>query len=323
MNYIILDLEWNQSPDGKEHENRKLPFEIVEIGAVKLDSELKEIDRYHSIIAPVVYKSLHHVTKEIIKFTMDELKKGKPFKEAATEFFKWCEDGGEYIFGIWGSMDLTELQRNCKYHNVEYNFPYPFVFYDIQKLYSKCYSDGKSRIALETAVTEQNMTKDIEFHSAYDDAVYTARIFQHMDFNKFKIYTSIDTYRIPTSRKDEIVMNYGEYTKYISRGFSNKDLLMRDGVVISTRCCECDKNLRKKVRWFATSQKKYYCLAFCEEHGYMKGTIKIRKNSDNKYYATKILKAASKEDTATIKQKQLNERIKRRKRRQKRSFDER
>ena len=120
------------------------------------------------------------------------------------------------------SMDLTELQRNCKFHNVEYNFPYPFIFYDIQKLYSKCYSDGKSRIALETAVTEQNMTKDIEFHSAYDDAVYTARIFQHMDFNKFKIYTSIDTYRIPMSRKEEITMNYGEYTLTIKLALAAK-----------------------------------------------------------------------------------------------------
>ena len=37
MNYIVFDLEWNQCPYGKEKENKKLPFEIIEIGAVKLD----------------------------------------------------------------------------------------------------------------------------------------------------------------------------------------------------------------------------------------------------------------------------------------------
>ena len=35
MNYIVLDLEWNQSPDGKEGQTRHLPFEIIEIGWIK------------------------------------------------------------------------------------------------------------------------------------------------------------------------------------------------------------------------------------------------------------------------------------------------
>ena len=30
MNYIVLDLEWNQCPEGKGKENKELPFEIIE-----------------------------------------------------------------------------------------------------------------------------------------------------------------------------------------------------------------------------------------------------------------------------------------------------
>ena len=37
MDYVIFDLEWNQCPYGKGKENPKLPFEIIEIGAVKMD----------------------------------------------------------------------------------------------------------------------------------------------------------------------------------------------------------------------------------------------------------------------------------------------
>ena len=33
--------EWNQCPYGKDRENPRLPFEIIEIGAVKLDEEKK------------------------------------------------------------------------------------------------------------------------------------------------------------------------------------------------------------------------------------------------------------------------------------------
>ncbi|MFR6581963.1 MAG: hypothetical protein ACLURP_08015 [Ruminococcus sp.] len=42
MNYIVFDLEWNQSPGGKRWSNSRLPFEIIEIGAIKLNEE-KEI----------------------------------------------------------------------------------------------------------------------------------------------------------------------------------------------------------------------------------------------------------------------------------------
>ena len=38
MDYVIFDLEWNQCPYGKGKENPKLPFEIIEIGAVKMVS---------------------------------------------------------------------------------------------------------------------------------------------------------------------------------------------------------------------------------------------------------------------------------------------
>ena len=41
MNYIVLDLEWNQSSRGKQYTVLGLPFEIIQIGAVKLDENNK------------------------------------------------------------------------------------------------------------------------------------------------------------------------------------------------------------------------------------------------------------------------------------------
>ena len=38
MNYIVLDLEWNQ---GGEDAERHPAFEIVEIGAVKLNEQME------------------------------------------------------------------------------------------------------------------------------------------------------------------------------------------------------------------------------------------------------------------------------------------
>ena len=43
MNYIVFDLEWNQNPDGRRHPDSRLPFEIIEIGAVKLNEKFDVI----------------------------------------------------------------------------------------------------------------------------------------------------------------------------------------------------------------------------------------------------------------------------------------
>ena len=63
MDYVIFDLEWNQCPYGKGKENPKLPFEIIEIGAVKMDGERNVLGTFHRIVKPVVYQHLHHRTR--------------------------------------------------------------------------------------------------------------------------------------------------------------------------------------------------------------------------------------------------------------------
>ena len=49
--YIVLDLEWNQSPLGKDGSMDRLPFEIIEIGALKVqDGKVQE--RFMEFIMP-------------------------------------------------------------------------------------------------------------------------------------------------------------------------------------------------------------------------------------------------------------------------------
>ena len=59
MHYIVFDLEWNQSKTGLEKETKEIPFEIIEIGAVKLDEEFRLEDKFQRFIRPQVYRELH------------------------------------------------------------------------------------------------------------------------------------------------------------------------------------------------------------------------------------------------------------------------
>lgn len=55
MNYIVMDLEWNQSAKGKQFSEEHFPFEIIQIGAAKVNEQLDIVDEWQCIIKPHVY----------------------------------------------------------------------------------------------------------------------------------------------------------------------------------------------------------------------------------------------------------------------------
>ena len=150
MNYIVFDLEWNQNPAGKKSRNDKLPFEIIEIGAVKVNSRKEITDSFHRLIKPQVYKWIHDSIHEVIHVDYKDLMKGVPFEQAVREFLDWC--GEDWYFFTWGNQDVMELQRNMKFYGMLDQLPGPVTYYDVQKLYSISYDDGERRCALEHAI---------------------------------------------------------------------------------------------------------------------------------------------------------------------------
>lgn len=306
MNYIVLDLEWNQSPEGKECSKSNIPFEIIQIGAVKLDDQFNIVSEFDRYVRPKLYEKLHKKVEEIIDISIEELnEKGEDFVTAADDFFEWC--GSDFTFCTWGGTDLIELQRNCAYYKVNYKFPRPFLFYDLQKLYSINFSDGKTRITLQHAVEEQQISSDFEYHRALNDARYSAMIMKALDFNRVGKFYSIDTFIIPQNKKEEIHINFGNYEKYISRGFSSRENAALDKEVRACKCFICGKPMDKKYKWFSTNARVYYGLFECAEHGLIKGRFKIRSTDNKKYYAVRILKLTDKTGEEQIKQKKLNE----------------
>lgn len=310
MNYIVLDLEWNQCPDGKENENKKLPFEIIEIGAVKLDSNFHKISEFSELIKPCVYEEIHYKTKEVIQLNMEELNSAKTFTQVCQSFLKWC--GQDYIFATWGSMDLTELQRNMKYYGLKYEFNYPLKYYDIQKVFSLFFEEAKAKRTLEYAVVYLNIKREYDFHKAIYDAYYAGKILSLIDSDFLQNNESIDYYKPPQSREDEIFIQYKRYSKYVSKAFASKEEAMSDKEVTSMKCHCCNRNLKRKIRWFSINSKIHYALGYCEEHGYMKCKIRMKKNDEDKYFVIKTIKAVNEEEGLLIRTKREDLRLKRR-----------
>lgn len=290
MKYIVLDLEWNQSNTGKEKEVEQLPAEIIEIGAIKVDEAGLIVGEFSQLVKPVVYREMHHFTSQLIHMQMEELERGKPFAKVAGDFLEWC--GEEYLFCTWGSTDLTELQRNMRFHNMEPLADGPLRYLDVQKLFSIAYEDRKTRRALEYAVNFLNLAEDLPYHRAFSDAYYTARIFERIMQENIEILRneSYDVFHVPKSRKEEVKVQFDTYAKYISREFADKRIAFTDREVSSSKCYLCHRNLRKKIKWFTANGRHYYCLAYCEKHGYLKGKIRIRKTDEGGIYVVKTTK---------------------------------
>ena len=301
MNYIVLDLEWNQSSDGKEEESKLLPFEIVEIGAIRLNSERQMVSEFSELIKPQVYHEMHHITRKLIHLQMDQLEHGRPFAEVAEQFFEWC--GEDPVFCTWGAMDLTELQRNLSYYGMQTLADGPFPFLDVQKLFSIGFEDRKSRRSLEYAIDYLKIEKDIPFHRAFSDAYYTAKVLALLDQEVLRNY-SYDVFHIPKDRQSEIHVQFDTYAKYISRGFADKAQAMEDRTVSSTKCYLCRRSLRRKIRWFTPNGKHYYCVSYCDRHGYMKSKVRMRKSEDKMVYAVKTEKFITEAEVEAIRDKQ-------------------
>lgn len=301
MNYIIFDLEWNQSSTGQEEVTKVLPFEIIEIGAVKLNSDREIIDKFTELIKPQVYHEMHRVTGKLIHLQMNQLKNGRSFTEVMEKFRAWCEK--DYIFCTWGPLDLTELQRNIKYYSLEPLSDGPIKFLDIQKLFSIAYEDKKSRRTLEYAIDYLSIDKDIPFHRAFSDAYYASKVLALIDEKVCGNY-SFDVFHIPKDKNSEVYVVFEDYAKYISRGFEDKVKALADKSVISTRCYQCHKALRKKIRWFSPNGKHYYNVSYCDKHGYMKSKIRIRKSEENMIYVVKTEKFITEAEVNGIRDKQ-------------------
>ena len=206
-------------------------------------------------------------------------------------------------------------KRQMDYYHIRNPLPSPLFFYDLQKMFSLLYDDGKSRMSLEQAVEFLGIEKTIPFHRAFDDTYYTAEVMKRMDLAQVERYESVDYHRLPASRKEEIYRDFGTYTKFVSKTFANKEEAMADKVVTSMRCSRCGLPVWRRIRWFSAGPNTYLSLVQCPRHGYVKGKIRIKKSGDGRIFVVKTMKPADEEAVKKLREKKEQIRQRRRERR--------
>ncbi len=176
---IVIDLEWNtatRKPQADPELAAKMPFEIIEIGAVKLDGQLRVTDTFHRRVRPVLYKQIQYHIAQVTRRTQQSLGDGKAFEAVARELFDFA--GREALFASWGTSDPEVLISNLIFHTID---PLPsFTALNIQAVFSNL-AEGTSRgnqRSIEYALDFLRLDKDLPFHEALSDALYAARILE-------------------------------------------------------------------------------------------------------------------------------------------------
>lgn len=181
MNYIILDLEWNNTYCKKK---KGFMNEIIEIGAIKLNSKLETIDTYSVFVKAQLGKKLHARVKELTNITNDDISHGTPFSQAMSNFRKWVSSE-ENIILTWGDTDIRVLIENFRYFNGISFIPFLSNYVNLQKYAMAFMNISKAdQIGLSAAAEKLGICADnYSLHRALDDSKLTADLFRRI-FNE-------------------------------------------------------------------------------------------------------------------------------------------
>ena len=170
MNYLIVDLEWNNTFGKKINLN-----EIIEIGAVLLDEDLNEVRRFSTLIRPQIARKLSSRTKNLTHITNAELESGLPFSAALRRLEQFIGPE-ETAFLSWGDADLRVLIDNLKYFFKTDRISFLQYYLDLQRYYHTVRKRPLSQqISLSGAAEELGIdTEQFALHRALDDSLLSA-----------------------------------------------------------------------------------------------------------------------------------------------------
>ncbi len=224
---MVYDLEFNHQYS-KDDKASNITFEVIQIGAVKLNSNLEVVSTFNRLIKPTVHTEIHPFIKDLTQITTEMVNSEKYFSDVYDDFIKFIGNK-EFTVCIWGTSDIKELLKNVKFHNLEEIYDLR-KYIDVQNLASKYIKTQKgTKVGLKAAIEFFNLPIEKEFHDAFNDAYYTAQIFKKLYTSKVKSSTYNNPYskRISESKpKVDTKGLFRQFEKMYSKKLSEEEKKM-------------------------------------------------------------------------------------------------
>ena len=293
MNYIVVDLEWNQAMSSKSSVFNKLPIhlsgEIIEIGAVKLNDDMSLGEEFTVDVKPAYFKRMHYKVKKITGFDKERLSHGLPFPDALESFRDWCGEGATFL--TWGCDDRRILEQNIIIHDLDWDWISGWV--NLQLIYNLQTGGDKNQKSLASAMEHFGIEQTRVAHDALGDAYNTALVCTHLDMAEgMRLYpdaAQILASRMPNAKPQTDSQDSDSLLHESYSGFSTKAAAFADGRIAALNCPVCGRVLTPS-KWVNQGDQRYMSIYPCEEDGSFLMRVKFRKNAeDNTWTANRLL----------------------------------
>ena len=182
MVHVVLDLEMNPIKRSEREVRKFLTDEVIEIGAVKLDSNFKQIGDFQCYVKPQFGEITKHITK-LTSITNETVADKEDFVKEFNNFMDWIGTKDVTLYS-WSTSDMNQLKNECRYKIS--NFDVVWLerhWVDLQKEFDDKIGLHNS-LALKHAVGAMNRNFEGTAHTALADAENTAAILALMQDNE-------------------------------------------------------------------------------------------------------------------------------------------
>ena len=296
MDYIVLDMEWNQPWPGSPSARKVLPVqirgEIIQIGAVRVTEDRQVADEFQVLIKPKYYRRLNRRVSKLTGIKESRLREeGIPMAEAMEQFRAWC--GEDVTFLTWGFDDITILKENLQLYRIDDSWVNKW--FNAQMIFNAQTDGSTAQKALKTAMEMFEIPASRPAHDALGDAYHTALICAKLDLKK-------GTQEYGDALKSHVNGFHGaELPGCISRkvfyDYADKRAALAAMAGAENQCPTCGRQMLGS-RWFAQPGHRYMDLATCPEHGKFLIRCRLSEQADGTIRVSRLTYEADSEAAA-------------------------
>ena len=289
MNYIILDMEWNQALNRAATVRSPIILngEIIQIGAIKTDESFNLIDRLKINVRPKYYKKMNPYVQEITGISSVDLTCGESFPQAFRRFSAWC--GESFRFITWGFDDIGILSDNLKLHGMDDSYGRNYI--NLQLIFNRQTGAQQLQCSLSSAAESLGIPIDVQVHDAANDAYLTYEVCK-----KLNMAMGIAEYAELSSGISEPIF------KDAVQNVEDCKTMLRDKRVTEFRCIECEKKLTTGELLFSNG-KNCKTIAECECGRLFLIKLKAAFVADGNYTVVRSVYEASESDRTAFVEK--------------------
>lgn len=182
MCYIVIDLEMCKVPKVNRTESYKWGREIIQIGAVMLNSKYEIIDEFMTYVSPEI-GILDYSIERLTGIKNHNLKDAPNTEKAFELFAEWLPENS--ILVAWSENDEAQIKHEILAKKINFVGINKLTdnWIDCQINFSKIMNKRK-RYSLEEALNLSNVIYDSNMHNGLVDAKNTALLFKKMETEK-------------------------------------------------------------------------------------------------------------------------------------------